>query len=292
MARASSAIDFAGGSDANVARACWKSAATDSPRATCSIAASFAMYADRLPGFGWLLSHCGAPLPPCCLNRLEHPPEIARIVAGARHDLRAEEIRLLLVLAAVLQQPRAEAELAALRDQLAPPAADDRASDGAGELSELEALRLRRVGGAVAQEHVTQLVRHDADDLAFARRRFEHAAIDEHRAARQCECVDVLQVDRRERVLEHRVVEIRGRGRDEALAQPIEVGAESAVSSMSGYCLRTSAAASRPSCTSCSGVNLFLGGVIFVCAERSAPRATITRTESQKSLTACRPHRR
>ena len=40
--------------------------------------------------------------------------EIARVVAGARHDLRAEQVGLLLVLAAVLQEHRAEAELAAL----------------------------------------------------------------------------------------------------------------------------------------------------------------------------------
>src|SRR5262249_31781887 len=35
---------------------------------------------------------------------------------------------------------------------------------------------------------------------------------------------------------------------------------------MIGYCFRTSAAASRPILTSCSGVYLFFGGVTFVCA--------------------------
>src|SRR6185369_12161619 len=37
---------------------------------------------------------------------------------------------------------------------------------------------------------------------------------------------------------------------------------------MIGYCWRTSAAASRPSLTSCSGVYLFFGILITVCATR------------------------
>ena len=61
VARSSSAIDFAGGSDANRPRACVNSAAWISRGTTCSVAASFAMYAERLPGSGWLLNHCGPP---------------------------------------------------------------------------------------------------------------------------------------------------------------------------------------------------------------------------------------
>ena len=41
------------------------------------------------------------------LNRLEHARHVARVVAGPRHDLRAEEICLPLVFAAVLQKDRA-----------------------------------------------------------------------------------------------------------------------------------------------------------------------------------------
>src|SRR5678816_4953450 len=37
---------------------------------------------------------------------------------------------------------------------------------------------------------------------------------------------------------------------------------------MIGYCWRTSAAASRPSLTSCSGVYLFFGILMTVCATR------------------------
>ena len=56
------------------------------------------------------------------LDRLEHAGELARVVAGARHDLRAEQVGLLLEVAAVPQQQRAEPELAALRDAApAPP---------------------------------------------------------------------------------------------------------------------------------------------------------------------------
>src|SRR5262249_12761168 len=39
---------------------------------------------------------------------------------------------------------------------------------------------------------------------------------------------------------------------------------------MIGYCLRTSAAASRPSSTSCFGVYLFFGSFTTVCAARPA----------------------
>ena len=61
---------------------------------------------------------------------------------------------------------------------------DHRTGYRAGQLSELKALGLCRVGGSVPQQHVAQLVRHDADDFSFAARRLEHAAVDEHRSAR------------------------------------------------------------------------------------------------------------
>ena len=57
-------------------------------------------------------------------------------------------------------------------------------------------------------------------------RRLEHAAVDEHRSARQREGVDLLQVHRRERVLEHRLVQLRRRRRDEPLPEPIEIAGE------------------------------------------------------------------
>ena len=134
------------------------------------------------------------------LDGLEHAAEIARVVTRARHDLRAQQVRLLLVFAAVLEHRRAETELAPLGDDLAPPAADHGAGNRSGELPELEVLGLGRVRGAVAQEDMAQLVRHHADDFSFARRRFEHAAVDEHRPAGQCERVDLFEVHRRERV--------------------------------------------------------------------------------------------
>ena len=182
-----------------VPRACVNSAAWISRGMTCSVAASFAMYAERLPGSGWLLNHCGPPPRRFLLDGFEHAAEIPRVVARARHDLRAEQVGLLLVLAAVLEERRAEAELAALGDDLPPAAADHRAGDRAGDLAELEALSLGRVGCAVTQEHMAQLVGHYADDLAFTRRRLEHAAVDEHRPARKRKGVDFLEVHRRER---------------------------------------------------------------------------------------------
>ena len=61
------------------------------------------------------------------------------------------------------------------------------------------------------EQHVRELVRHHADHLTFACRGLEHAAVDEHRPAGQRERVDVLQVHRREGVLERLLLEVRGR---------------------------------------------------------------------------------
>src|SRR5262245_52894110 len=49
------------------------------------------------------------------------------------------------------------------------------------------------------------------------------------------------------------------------------------LSSMIGYCLRTSAAAWRPSSTSCCGVYLFLASLIWVCATTPATDSAQTR---------------
>ena len=56
------------------------------------------------------------------------------VVARAGHQLRAEEVGLLLVLAAVFSSQRAEAELAALAHRRADAPANHRAGDGAGEV--------------------------------------------------------------------------------------------------------------------------------------------------------------
>ena len=157
------------------------------------------------------------------LDGFKHAAEVARIIAGARHDLCAEQIRLLLVFPAVLHQPGSKSELTSLRDHVTPAAADHGAGDGAGDLAELKSLRLGGIRGPMSEQHVTQFVRHHADDFAFTLGGLEHSAIDEHRSAWQGERVDVLQVDRRERVLEDGVVEIGGRCRNEPLTEPIQV---------------------------------------------------------------------
>src|SRR5687767_4170277 len=88
------------------------------------------------------------------LNCFEHPAEIARVVAAARHDLRAQQVCLLLVLPAVFEQPRTEAELAAFGDHLPPPSAHDGSGDCSSELAELKALGLGGVRSPVPQQHV------------------------------------------------------------------------------------------------------------------------------------------
>src|SRR6476660_5163090 len=52
---------------------------------------------------------------------------------------------------------------------------------------------------------------------------------------------------------------------------------------MTGYCFRTSAAASRPSSTSCCGVNRFLGSLIAVCAVRP-----LAHTDKASAIAAAR----
>ena len=64
-----------------------------------------------------------------------------------------------------------------------------------------------------------ELVRHDADHFALGRRRIEHAAVDEHRSARQREGVDLLQVHRRERILVDRLLELGRRHSHQAIAE-------------------------------------------------------------------------
>jgi hypothetical protein len=112
-----------------------------------------------------------------------------------------------------------------LRNDFTQAATDHRAGDGAGDGADLEALLFGRVGGAVTKQHVCELVRHHARHFAFTLRRFDHAAIDEHRAAGERKRVDVLQVYRRKRIFERVVIQL-GRGSvDQALAEPLEVTA-------------------------------------------------------------------
>ena len=66
-------------------------------------------------------------------------------------------------------------------------------------------------------------MRHHARDFRFFGRRVEHAALHEHRSARQRERVDVFQVHRRERVLVDRLLQFRRRRGDEAVANLREV---------------------------------------------------------------------
>jgi hypothetical protein len=87
----------------------------------------------------------------------------------------------------------------------------------------LKALLLGGIRGAVTEQHVCELVRHDAGDLTFRGGRLDHAAVDEHGAARQGERIDVLQVHGRERVLKGRVIQLARGGLDEAIAKALQI---------------------------------------------------------------------
>ena len=115
-------------SSAPVSRTGFRNVAASSPRRGCS--------SIGCPGRGGSSATAGRARP-LLLDRLEHGGHRARVVAGGRHDLRAEDVGLLLVLAAVAQERRAEAELRALRDDAAGGAADDRADDRARQGADL-----------------------------------------------------------------------------------------------------------------------------------------------------------
>ena len=157
------------------------------------------------------------------LDGLEHVRHVKRGVAGARHHLGAENVRLRLVLAAVLQEIGAEPELRALGNNAPRRPADDRAEHLAGNRADLELLALGSLRRAVAESHVRDLVRHDASNLALGPGRLDHAAVQEHRAARQGERVDLLLVDHVERVPELGVTELGRDGRNQSPADPFDV---------------------------------------------------------------------
>ena len=153
-------------------------------------------------------------------EHVRHPP---RVVTGPRHDLRAEQVGLAFVFAAVLQEVRAEPEVGALSDDVAGGAADDGAENLAGDGADLELLRLGRLRGPVAERDVRDLVRHDARDLAFVPRRFDHSAIEEHRPAGQRERVDLGLVDDLEAVAELGVLELTRNRLDEVASDPLHI---------------------------------------------------------------------
>ena len=141
------------------------------------------------------------------LDRPEHVRHLARVVAGPRHDLRAEQVRLALVLAPVFHKVDAQADLRPLGDDTAGTAADDCPEHLPGDRADLKLLSLRRLHGSVAENHVAQLVRHDACHFGVGARRFDHPAVEKHRAAGEREGIDLFEIDDVEAVAERRLLQ-------------------------------------------------------------------------------------
>ena len=196
-----------------------------------SCAASCSMYCGAVARVRVAAQPLRSSAPALLLDPFEHPGQIARVVAGARHDLRPEEVGLALVVAAVFQHQGAETELRPICDDGAGGSADDGAGDGAGQCAELNprALRLGDVRGAVTEEHVGELVRHHARHFTFEAGGVDHAAVDEHRPAGQGEGVDLTKVHAGERILVGRMVQLRWCSRHQAFADPAEVSRHFAV---------------------------------------------------------------
>ena len=81
------------------------------------------------------------------LDPLEHVHQIEWVVSGTRHQLNAQQVGLLLVLATVTKKVRAQAKLGALRDHLPDVAANDGSRNRAGHGANREGLRFGRRGG-------------------------------------------------------------------------------------------------------------------------------------------------
>ena len=124
------------------------------------------------------------------LDRLEHVHQVERVVSGARHQLNPQQVGLLLVLATVTKKVRAQTKLGALRDHLPDFAPNDGSRDRTGNGANLEGLLFGRPCGPMSQNHVAELVRDDAGDLALDRCGLNHAAVHVHRAARQRKRID------------------------------------------------------------------------------------------------------
>ena len=89
------------------------------------------------------------------LDRLKHVHQIQRIVSGARHQLNAQQVGLLLVFATVTKEVGAQTKLGALRDDLPDVAANDGSRNRAGNGANLEGLLL--VAPAVPCRRITWL---------------------------------------------------------------------------------------------------------------------------------------
>ena len=123
------------------------------------------------------------------------------------------------VLAAVLQEGRAQTELGTLGNDRTRRAANNRTGNLTEDRSNLELLSLGRLSRAVTQRDVRDLMRHDASDFAFGLGGFDHPAVQEHRSARQGERVDFLLVHHVEGVPELRMPEF---GRDGGGQRPAD----------------------------------------------------------------------
>ena len=161
----------------------------------------------------------GAPV--LLLDRPEHVRHLPRVVSGARHDLRAEQVRLALVLAPVLQEVDAQADLRPLGDDAAGAAADDRPEHLTGDGADLKLLSLRRLRGSVTENHVAQLVRHDARHFCVGARRFNHPAMEKHRSAGKREGIDLFEIDDVEAVPERRLLQVVRNLVDQPLGQSL-----------------------------------------------------------------------
>ena len=124
-----------------------------------------------MAGAGWSLKNCATRAAVLLLapQDLEEVGHVHRVVAGAGHDLRADDVGLRLGVAAVLQEDRVQPEPADDVDDLRGRAARWPRAEDPAEHAEA---RLRRVGlgrvvGAVAQRDVRDLVGDDAGELAF-----------------------------------------------------------------------------------------------------------------------------
>ena len=93
-----------------------------------------------------------------------------------------------------------------------------------------EGLLFGRPGGPVSQNHVAELVRHDAGNLALDRCGLNHAAVDVHGPARQRKRIDLAHVDDFEGVSELAMLHLGRHHLHQAPADSIHEGLDAVIS--------------------------------------------------------------
>src|SRR5205807_7430827 len=159
-------------------------------------------------------------------DRAKHVGEIARVIAGVRHNARAKNVCFGLIFAAEPQERNGYRSLGGL--PCSRPS-EDRSQNAGNACAHRVLLRLGGLRRAVTQGHVTKLVGHHAGHFTFGTRGFDHPAINVHWPTRQSESVDVARIEHLEVITKLRMLEFRWNCSYQALPDAFNVSRDFSV---------------------------------------------------------------